>query len=278
MRLLKIAIRQSAVAWIGPKTLVQERFRAGCRWLLTLGMLVSVVMPAGVGYATPTFLGPSTPYLSFADSPFAGQSFSYFHLEDLEDGLLNTPGLSASNHLVVSRTLTNSQNVDSVDADDGSIDGSGLHGHSMWVPAPSEPNITLTFDDGVLGTLPTHVGVVWTDGLNQVEFEAFDELGFSLGTLNASPADGNFVGGTSEDTFFGVIHSGGVSSIKVTSGIGNVASGIELDHVQYGYASTVPEPATYAMAALALLGLGGVGLRRRRQSQSEVQQKNQLIA
>ena len=32
-------------------------------------------------------VGPS-PYLSFADSPWTSQTFSYFHLEDFEDGVL----------------------------------------------------------------------------------------------------------------------------------------------------------------------------------------------
>jgi hypothetical protein len=39
-------------------------------------------------------LGPSA-YSSFADSPFAGGSFSFFHLETFEDHLLNAPGVSA---------------------------------------------------------------------------------------------------------------------------------------------------------------------------------------
>lgn len=42
-----------------------------------------------------TFYGP-TPYLSFRDSPFSGTNFSYFYLEDFEDGLLNTPGVNVT--------------------------------------------------------------------------------------------------------------------------------------------------------------------------------------
>src|SRR6185295_5549806 len=41
----------------------------------------------------PTLYGPS-PYLSAADSPFAGLSLGYYLLEDFEDGQLNTPGVA----------------------------------------------------------------------------------------------------------------------------------------------------------------------------------------
>jgi hypothetical protein len=81
-----------------------------------------------------TFFGPS-PYLCFdqasiagcgtSESPFAGTDFSggYFHLEDFEDVTLDEPGLSASGGFI----STNSNiNRDSVDEDDGIINGSGL--------------------------------------------------------------------------------------------------------------------------------------------------------
>ena len=77
--------------------------------------------------AAASLIGP-TPYSSFADSPFAGGSFSWFYVEDFEDGLINTPGVSVS-------PLTSAMAVggytDSVDGDDGVIDGSGSGGHSL---------------------------------------------------------------------------------------------------------------------------------------------------
>jgi hypothetical protein len=77
-----------------------------------------------------TFLGP-TPYLSFADSPFNGGSFSYFYLETFEDHLSNTPGVTGSPGGVTSVVFGPSIH-DSVDADDGVIDGSGLNGDSYF--------------------------------------------------------------------------------------------------------------------------------------------------
>ena len=99
---------------------------------------------------------------------------------------------------------------------------------------------------------------MWTDGVNSITFEAFDELGSSLGTVVGAHADGNFAGGTGEDRFYGVTHSGGISRIVISD-----PSGIEVDHLQYGLRDTlsVPEPTTLALLAL---GFAALGLRRRR--------------
>src|SRR5438477_7131672 len=118
-----------------------------------------------------TFLGP-TPYLSFADSPFNGGSFSYFYLETFEDHLLNTPGVTGSPGGVTSVVFGPSIH-DSVDADDGVIDGSGLNGDSYF-SSNGAGGVTFTFDAGVLGSLPTDAGIVWTDGAggSQITFQA----------------------------------------------------------------------------------------------------------
>src|SRR5438067_673727 len=93
--------------------------------LLRMTSLAILGVAFGVSSARAAFLGPS-PYLSFADSPFNGGSFGYFYLETFEDGALNTPGVTASAGSVTSPgSLT-----DSVDGDDGTIDGSGTAGHS----------------------------------------------------------------------------------------------------------------------------------------------------
>ena len=63
--------------------------------LLRAAAVATLGIAAAASTARSAFLGPS-PYLSFADSPFNGGSFSYFHLEDFEDGSLNTPGVTAS--------------------------------------------------------------------------------------------------------------------------------------------------------------------------------------
>ena len=65
-------------------------------------------------------------YLSEADSPFNGYDFDSFYLENFEDGLLNVPGVSASTGSVVGPGGA----TDSVDGDDGTIDGSGTSGKS----------------------------------------------------------------------------------------------------------------------------------------------------
>ncbi|MDI1320139.1 MAG: hypothetical protein PSW75_08095, partial [bacterium] len=175
--------------------------RLQARLTLVLGILAfAAALPAQ------TLLGP-TPYLSFADSPFNAGSFTYFHLETFEDGLFNTPGVSASTGSVIGP----GSNTDSVDGDDGFIDGSGTNGLSYF----GGGTVTFTFSAATLGSLPTNVGIVWTDGQNPT-FEAFDALNNSLGTLLGTSADGSNFGTTAEDRFFGVSYAGGISTITIT--------------------------------------------------------------
>jgi hypothetical protein len=225
-------------------------------------MFASVLLAVGAGgsQAAPLFLAPA-PYLAFdntlpgagsAISPFAGLPFAYFHLETFEDNLLNTPGVTA-----IGGSLTGPGGItDSVDSDDGLIDGSGLLGHSLF--GGGATGILFNFSASVLGKLPTHVGIVWTDGatFNDVTLEAFDELDASLGTITEfNVGDGNFNSGTSEDRFFGVINSGGVSALKITSPgtPGSGGSGLEVDHLQYG-SLTIPEPQSLMLLLAAAAG------------------------
>lgn len=222
----------------------------------TIVAAVCLVTASMAAQAT-TFLGP-TPYLSFADSPFNGGSFSYFHLEDMENNF-TAPGVtSAGGSITGPGGIT-----DSVDADDGVIDGSGVNGHSMF--GDGSAGITFTFDAGTLGSLPTSVGLVWTDGaaFNQVTLEAWDSANVSLGTLvGDNIGDGNFASGTAEDRFFGVVNAGGISKIRMwNSQMTGGGSGIEVDHLQYG-ASAVPLPAAIWLFGSGLLGLLGVARRR----------------
>ncbi|HEY8492699.1 MAG TPA: hypothetical protein VIN04_02330, partial [Myxococcota bacterium] len=92
--------------------------------LLTAIALGTLLLPAD-GRATG--FGPS-PYRSFADSPFAGISFAWFHLENFENGALTVPGVSIS----TGRVIFPSDFTDSVDGDDGLIKGLGRDGHS-WL-------------------------------------------------------------------------------------------------------------------------------------------------
>ena len=229
-------------------------------WSTALRLLVVAVF---AGLPQPTnagFIGP-TPYLAFdnsisgagfALSPFAGQSFTYFYLETFEDHLFNTPGVTASAGAVVS-VIYGPSSHDSVDADDGVIDGNGLQGDSFY-SENGAAGILFTFNAGILGALPTHAGIVWTDGAQDVTFRAFGQGGSLLGTIHAGDLqDHSFDGGTSEDRFLGVIDLGGISAIFIS----NIAAGIEVDHLQFGLASAqaVPEP-----SSIALLCFGGIGL------------------
>lgn len=188
----------------------------------------SVALASPPSYALDLF-GPLT-YLGFSDSPFNGPSFGYFHLEDFEDGLLNVPGVTPSSGVVTSTQFGGSI-VDSVENEpngDSFFSGNGLAGY------------TFTFSKATLGTLPTHAGLVWVDGVNNILFEAFDELGNSLGTRGGSHAGSGFFGGTQEDRFYGAINPTGISAIKITGGGG----GIEIDHLQYGGALRQQPPST----------------------------------
>jgi hypothetical protein len=220
---------------------------------LVILMAVAVLLVAAPASAA-SLLGP-TPYLSFADSPFSGLGLSNFQLENFQDNSLNTPGVSANFGAPTGPFgLT-----DSVDADDGSIDGSGTGGISFF-SGSGATGITFTFDAAALGgSLPTHAGIVWTDGSGTTLFEAFGPGLVSLGTLGPfSLSDGSFTGGTAEDRFFGVSDLGGILAIKIS----NTAGGIEVDHLQYGNAATViPLPGAVWLLGSGLLGL--VGWRRR---------------
>jgi len=218
---------------------------------ITISVLASVALwDASSAVAAPTFLGP-TPYLSSVDSPFIGAT-----IEDFEDGLLNIAGVTASGGSAAAPGFGCCH--DSVDGDDGSIDGSGSLGGTFY--SNDEFSVTFTFDATVLGSLPTGAGVVWTDvgfggGYSSpVTFAAFGPGGVFLGSIDAGIlGDGGALGGTAEDRFFGVVDPDGISAIRLSTDNGDW----ELDHVQDAY---VPEPTT-----LALIGLGFaiIGYRRR---------------
>ncbi|MGE0653651.1 MAG: hypothetical protein AB7P12_18190 [Alphaproteobacteria bacterium] len=217
------------------------------RLLATVGLVAAALLASTVGARSAAmFFGP-TPYLCFdslqvtgcgnAESPFVGtltnNDYQYFFLENFQDSLFNTAGVTASVGAPISAGVFG---VDSVDEDDGAIDGFGLGpiqggGGASFFSSNGGVGITFTFDASMLGQLPSDVGIVWTDGVDPVRFQAFGPGHVSLGSVTAGAiADANFSGGTAEDRFFGVTDPNGIESIFIVSG----SAGIEVDHLQYG--------------------------------------------
>lgn len=113
------------------------------------------------------FWGP-TVYLSASDIPtgfYLGGS--PILLDDLEDNSLDS-SLTASAGSIIDASIWGTL-VDSVDADDGSIDGLGNRGHSWF-----SGDVTFTYVGS--GPMPTAFGLVWTDGSGAITFTATDAL------------------------------------------------------------------------------------------------------
>ncbi|MBM4039546.1 MAG: HYR domain-containing protein [Planctomycetes bacterium] len=207
--------------------------------------------PAIAGATEAAFFGP-IPYTGFASSPFRGGNFGYFHLENFESGLLSTPGVSVSAGSIWDRGGTN----DSVDEDDGAVDSYG-RSLALWSGFGVQ-DLVFTFDECVLGTLPTHVGIVWTDvgwsdpllGYGEVVFEAFDAEGNSLGLIGPGPVgEGLYCGETAEDRFFGASCPGGISAFRISMPNTNPWINWEVDHLQYGAAPSALGDVTVEQAS-----------------------------
>lgn len=221
-----------------------------------LGSIAILVVPS----LQAQLFGPF-PYLSDADSPlddFNPANGNY--LIDFEPGY-NLVGTSINNGNVTGPGgLT-----DSVDGDDGSIDGFGTNGRSwFWGNGPGGITIDLNASND-FGEFPKYAGVVWTDagGGASVTFSAINGNGDPMGSITAPAlADGSNSGTTGEDSlFFAVDDTFGIQSIFIS----NSSGGIEIDHLQFSVftvPTAVPEPRVYALLA-GLLALGFVVYRKR---------------
>lgn len=186
---------------------------------------VCLVPLAEAGVPSNQYFGP-LPYTSLADSPLEAPALGIC-VEDLEDGTFDIPGATGNAAVVGSGGLT-----DSVDADDGSIDGSGTGGHSYFTIS-GYAGITIEFSPSRNEGLPHNVGLVWTDGgySDSVTFEAFDKDGNSIQEAAWGPfqhADNSNSGETAEDRYYGAFAGEGISKIVIS----NPGGGIEIDHIQ----------------------------------------------
>jgi PEP-CTERM motif len=223
-----------------------------------------LVLGTTTDVAATTLYGP-TPYLSFDDSPFkaASGSLGQFYLETFEDGSLNTPGVTITSNQQddsILGVVGPGAFLDSVDGDDGVIDGLGQNGRSYANLANNgyeNFGLTVTFTAIALNGLPAYAGLVWTDGsqTDSTLFEAFDANGISLGTIGpVKIGDSTFAGTTGEDRFFGVFNASGISKLTIRTPGGD--NNMEIDHLQYGLtAVSVPEPSSIQLLAVGLIGI-----------------------
>ena len=249
--------------------------------------------------ATP-FTAVNGSYLSTANSPFytanLNNTLGYWEFEDFEDvpahalnatiqPLLGLAGVTASgvwqsNASTTDDILTNTQGssfssfTDSVDGDDGSIGevdpvsvggaNSGSGGDAYFFSLGEdgdEAGIRFTFTALPGRSLPTYVGLAWTDGSSFVEFAVYGAGNVFLGSLGPATdddpqfPDGQFNGTTAEDRFFGAYNMEGIESIVIIQS----GAGIEVDHLQFG-GNLVTDPEVPEPASLALLATGAAGL------------------
>jgi hypothetical protein len=199
-------------------TVIQTSMVVACVLAISTASAVAGVSP-------PSYSGP-TPYLSVDDSPLGAPGLGVCY-EDFEDGSFDIPGATGNGAVV-----TGASNIDSVDADDGPIDGSG-NGGTSYFSGGGAAGITIDFDPSRNEGLPHNVGIVWTDGGGgaPVTFEAFDKDGEPIVKGVWGPfvhADLSNNGETAEDRYYGAFHPDGISKIRISNTIG----GIEIDHLQ----------------------------------------------
>ncbi len=209
--------------------------------LLSLSVLLSLCF-AGISFELEgQEIFDPTPYLSVEDLP--DDFCEECQLEDFEDAQIDDFLSFDCGEILLPNIedprIPGVQITDSVDGDDGEIDGSGNGGHSYFCVDPST-SVRVNFANPVAAA-----GAVWTDGDRGVaiQIEAFDIDGNLLAASEpVAVADTSFFGETEEDRFLGIQSELGISAIQIST-IGQGA-GIEIDHVTWDSRelADIPDP------------------------------------
>jgi hypothetical protein len=233
--------------------------RRNCRFAVA-AVLVNILSLncSGIAYAEFTFIGP-IPYRSAADSPFnlSGLGTTVF-LEDFEDGLL-TPGVESGFPLFIGPLAGNS-----VDADDGLVDGLDSGGHSSIAYFPEAcagSSCTVQFQwifiEAPFGRYPTAVGIVLTansGAMGHLTVAGFGKSGNEVAIIAFEGIVSSAFDAT-DDSFIGVVNPYGISQFtfsQLRQPIpGTTSLNPSYDHLQYGL--YVPEPSSFALAAMCSL-------------------------
>lgn len=198
--------------------------------------------PRGLTFADGGVMLVPSPYADAIDSPFCSIAFAtYFHRATFEGDSGLPTGVTSAFGSPYPAVGTHASNTDSVDGDDGYPDGSApdaaaahpCFGCRSFFNGAGTQGVDFTFDEAALGGLPTHAGLVWTDGAGNVTvtFTAYGADGGVIDTqVVTNIGDSSNFGETAEDRFFGAVAPAGIKrlTLKHTSG------GLEVDHLQFG--------------------------------------------
>jgi hypothetical protein len=224
-------------------------------------------------------------------APAVQAATPYSHVEDFEDGLLNTPGLSVvGDSGLPGAIVSNGPFVDSVQGANPPFGSTGASYYSGRANGDFRFNhiLTFSFDQAALGALPTTAGLTWTDvsyldsqsdysvpngqafgtaiARDTGIFRAFSGPG-GTGTLLTEITellgDGQDTGQTAEDRIFSFTSAGGIGSIQMEM---LNSTDWEVDNIAYSFAG---DPAAIPTPALlpGLIGFGMSIIRKKRKQE-----------